>query len=152
MASKVSRHSRAERLIKRWSSAWRSSSLDMTPRIGTVWLGVVYPWKFQMKSEDEDGEEEEWLPGLEPIELPVTDVLDLHSFRPAEVPDLVREYLDAAYGKGLRELRIIHGKGIGVQRQTVRTLLSRDARVEAFGDAPLEAGSWGATWVRMRDE
>ncbi len=95
-------------------------------------------------------EDEEDFPGLEPVELPVTDVLDLHSFRPSEVPDLVREYLDAAYEKGLRELRIIHGKGTGVQRQTVRTLLSRDGRVEAFGDAPLEAGSWGATWVRMR--
>ncbi|HEY3568730.1 MAG TPA: Smr/MutS family protein [Thermoanaerobaculia bacterium] len=97
-------------------------------------------------------EDEEDFPGLEPVELPVTDVLDLHSFRPSEVPDLVREYLDAAYEKGLRELRIIHGKGTGVQRQTVRTLLSRDGRVEAFGDAPLEAGGWGATWVRMRDE
>jgi dsDNA-specific endonuclease/ATPase MutS2 len=103
-----------------------------------------------MRDEDEDGDED-FFPGLEPVELPVTDVLDLHSFRPAEVADVVREYLDAAYGKGYRELRIIHGKGIGVQRQTVRTLLSRDARVEAFGDAPLEAGSWGATWVRMRD-
>jgi dsDNA-specific endonuclease/ATPase MutS2 len=83
-------------------------------------------------------------------ELPITDVLDLHSFRPSEVPDLVRDYLDAAYDKGLRHLRIIHGKGIGVQRQTVRTLLERDPRVEAFGDAPLEAGSWGATWVRLQ--
>ena len=84
------------------------------------------------------------------LELPITDVLDLHSFRPSEVPDLVRDYLDAAYEKGLRDLRIIHGKGIGVQRKTVRTLLERDPRVEAFGDAPLEAGSWGATWVRLR--
>lgn len=84
------------------------------------------------------------------VELPITDVLDLHSFRPAEVPDLVRDYLDAAYEKGFRELRIIHGKGIGVQRKTVRTLLERDPRVEAFGDAPLESGSWGATWVRLR--
>jgi DNA-nicking Smr family endonuclease len=103
-----------------------------------------------MKSVDEDDEEE--IPELETVELPVTDVLDLHSFRPAEIPDLVREYLDAAHEKGFRQLRIIHGKGIGMQRQTVRTLLSRDARVEAFGDAPLEAGGWGATWVRMRDE
>ena len=100
-----------------------------------------------MREEDE----EEDFPGLEPVELPITDVLDLHSFRPAEVPDVVREYLDAAYEKGYRELRIIHGKGIGVQRQTVRTLLSRDPRVEDSGDAPLEAGSWGATWVRMKD-
>ncbi len=80
------------------------------------------------------------------VELPITDVLDLHSFRPSEVADVVRDYLDAAHEKGLRDLRIIHGKGIGVQRQTVRTLLGRDERVEAFGDAE----SWGATWVRMK--
>jgi DNA-nicking Smr family endonuclease len=86
----------------------------------------------------------------QPVELEITDVLDLHSFRPAEVPDVVRDYLDAACEKGFRELRIIHGKGVGVQRKTVRTLLERDPRVEAFGDAPLEAGSWGATWVRLR--
>jgi len=84
------------------------------------------------------------------VELPITDVLDLHSFRPAEVADVVREYLDAAWAKGLRELRIIHGRGIGVQRQTVRTLLGRDPRVVDFGDAPAEAGGWGATWVRLR--
>src|SRR3954471_620384 len=98
-----------------------------------------------MRDEDEE-DGEDVFPGLARVEPPVADVLDLHSFRPAEVPDVVREYLDAAYEKGYRELRIIHGKGIGVQRQTVRTLLSRDPRVEAFGDA----GSWGATWVRMR--
>jgi DNA-nicking Smr family endonuclease len=102
-----------------------------------------------MRDEEEDDEEGEG-PGLDPVELPITDVLDLHSFRPAEVPDVVREYLEAAWEKGFRELRIIHGKGIGVQRQTVRTLLGRDERVEAFGDAPLEAGGWGATWVRLR--
>ncbi len=97
--------------------------------------------------EDDDGETG-WEDGI--VELPLTDVLDLHSFRPAEVSDVVREWLDAAYDKGFRELRIIHGKGIGVQRQTVRTLLGRDPRVEAFGDMPLEAGSWGATWIRMK--
>ncbi len=82
--------------------------------------------------------------------LPITDVLDLHSFRPAEVPDLVRDYLEAAWEAGFRRLRIIHGKGRGVQRETVRTLLARDPRVVAFGDAPLEAGSWGATWVELQ--
>lgn len=95
-------------------------------------------------------DEEVWDDPAEPVELPITDVLDLHSFRPAEVADVVREYLDAAYEKGLRDLRIIHGKGTGVQRQTVRTLLGRDPRVETFGDAPAEAGGWGATWVKMR--
>ena len=106
-----------------------------------------------MRDDDEDGDEGESgggeLLGGEPIELPVDGVLDLHSFRPAEVA-VVREYLDAAWEKGIRDLRFIHGKGIGVQRQTVRVLLERDGRVEAFGDAPLEAGGWGATWVRLR--
>lgn len=83
------------------------------------------------------------------IELEITDVIDLHTFRPQEVADVVRDYLDAAYELGLRELRIIHGRGKGVQRRTVRTLLERDPRVVAFGDAPLGAGGWGATWVEM---
>jgi DNA-nicking Smr family endonuclease len=86
----------------------------------------------------------------EPIELPITDVIDLHSFRPAEVAGVVREYLDAAYAKGLRDLRIIHGRGIGVQRRMVRVVLDRDPRVACFGDAAAEAGGWGATWVRLR--
>jgi dsDNA-specific endonuclease/ATPase MutS2 len=93
----------------------------------------------------EDTDEEET--GREQaVEIAITDVLDLHSFRPSEVADVVRDYLDAAYERGFRDLRIIHGKGIGVQRQTVRTLLERDPRVEAFGDAE----TWGATWVRMK--
>jgi dsDNA-specific endonuclease/ATPase MutS2 len=98
---------------------------------------------------DDEDEEEGW-EEPESVELPITDVLDLHSFRPAEVPDVVRDYLDAAWEEGFEHLRIIHGKGIGVQRQTVRTLLERDPRVEAFGDAPGEAGGWGATWVRFK--
>ncbi len=88
----------------------------------------------------------------EPIEVPIGDVLDLHSFRPAEVPDLVRHYLDEAYVRGLRHLRIIHGRGTGAQRRTVRTILSRDPRVAAFGDAPMEAGGWGATWVGLKEQ
>ena len=86
---------------------------------------------------------------LEPIELEITDVLDLHTFPPSEVKDLVREYLDLAYDKGLRQLRIIHGKGIGAQRRMVRTILERDPRVVAYGDPPGEAGGWGATWVTL---
>ena len=86
----------------------------------------------------------------DPVELPITDVLDLHSFPPAEVPNLVRDYLDAAWEKGLRELRIIHGKGIGAQRRAVQTILGRDPRVASFGDAPGEAGGWGATCVTFK--
>ena len=88
----------------------------------------------------------------EPLELPITDVLDLHSFAAAEVPELVRDYLDAAWEAGFRTLRIIHGRGIGVQRRTVRTLLERDARVVSFGDAPGGAGGWGATCVELATE
>ncbi len=87
---------------------------------------------------------------LEPIELEITDVLDLHTFPPSDVKDLVREYLDLAYDKGLRKLRIIHGKGIGAQRRMVRKILERDPRVVAYGDPPGEAGGWGATWVTLR--
>lgn len=96
--------------------------------------------------DDEDGE------GFDPdlaVELPLGDVLDLHSFPPREVRDLVLTYLDEAAAAGLTHLRIVHGKGIGAQRQMVRTLLARDPRVAAFGDAPADAGGWGATWVRL---
>jgi len=92
---------------------------------------------------------EDFSEGL-PVKLPITDVLDLHTFRPSDVPDVVREWLDAVYEEGFRAVRIVHGKGIGVQRQMVRKLLMRDPRVEDFGDAPAEAGGWGATWVRLR--
>jgi DNA-nicking Smr family endonuclease len=87
--------------------------------------------------------------GDEPIELEVTDVLDLHSFQPQEVPSVIREFLDAAHEKGLRRLRIIHGRGRGVQRRTVRAILERDPRVVGFADAPLGAGGWGATWITL---
>ncbi len=86
---------------------------------------------------------------LEPIELEITDVLDLHTFPPSDVKDLVREYLDLAYEKGLRQLRIIHGKGTGTQRRMVRSILERDPRVVAYGDPPGHAGGWGATWVTL---
>jgi dsDNA-specific endonuclease/ATPase MutS2 len=87
----------------------------------------------------------------EPVELPITDVLDLHSFAPAEVPELVRDYLDAAWEAGYRSLRIIHGRGTGTQRRTVRTLLERDPRVVSFSDAPTGAGGWGATCVELEE-
>jgi len=85
-----------------------------------------------------------------PVELEVTDVLDLHSFPPAEVSALVRDYLDLAVERGFAQVRIVHGRGVGVQRNAVRRILERDPRVEAFGDAPAEAGGWGATWARLR--
>lgn len=86
----------------------------------------------------------------EPVELPIEDSIDLHSFQAGEIPDLVEEYLFQAVKKGYREVRIIHGRGIGVQRQIVRAVLARTPIVSSFNDAPPEAGGWGATLVMLR--
>jgi dsDNA-specific endonuclease/ATPase MutS2 len=83
-------------------------------------------------------------------ELPIEDTLDLHAFQPREIVALLEEYLDAARRKGLREVRIIHGKGIGVQREIVASVLRGHPAVESFGPAPADRGHWGATIVRVR--
>jgi DNA-nicking Smr family endonuclease len=86
----------------------------------------------------------------EPVRIPVTDVLDLHSIPPRDMQEVVEEYLIEAHRLGYRALRIIHGRGIGVQREMVRAVLTRTSFVESFGDAPGEAGGWGATLVTLR--
>ena len=85
----------------------------------------------------------------EPVRIPITSVLDLHSIAPRDVPGVVEEYLLEARAAGLTALRIIHGRGIGVQRETVRRILGRTNFVFSFGDAPAEAGGWGATLVTL---
>lgn len=85
----------------------------------------------------------------EPVRIPVTDVFDLHTVLPRDVAAIVDAYLDEAHEMGLKALRIIHGKGIGVQREAVRKVLARKPYVIAFRDAPAEAGSWGATIVDL---
>jgi len=86
----------------------------------------------------------------EPIEIPITDVFDLHSVPPRDVATIVEEYLLQARERGFHFVRIIHGRGIGVQRETVRAILSRTDFVAEFRDAPPEAGGWGATIVTFR--
>ena len=88
--------------------------------------------------------------GDEPISIPITDVFDLHSVPPRDVKPVVEEYLDQARQRGFRFVRIIHGRGIGAQRETVRAILARTAFVADFKDAPPEAGGWGATVVTLR--
>jgi dsDNA-specific endonuclease/ATPase MutS2 len=95
--------------------------------------------------DDEPGTHEQ-----EPVEIPLSDVLDLHGFPPRDVAEIVRTYLDDAWQAGFRALRIVHGRGVGVQRETVRAILARDPRVVAFRDAPGEHGGWGATVVELR--
>ena len=85
----------------------------------------------------------------DPVRIPITDVFDLHSVAPRDVEAVVEEYLTEANRLGLKALRIIHGRGIGVQREIVRKVLERTAFVASFGDAPAEAGGWGATIVTL---
>jgi dsDNA-specific endonuclease/ATPase MutS2 len=88
---------------------------------------------------------------VEPIRIPVTDIFDLHTVHPRDVKPAVEAYLEEAHSLGFRALRIIHGRGIGVQREIVRSVLSRTPFVAGFQDAPAEAGGWGATIVTLRD-
>jgi dsDNA-specific endonuclease/ATPase MutS2 len=89
--------------------------------------------------------------GDEPVDIEITDSLDLHSFQPRDVRAVVEAYLDEAHEKGFRLVRIIHGKGVGVQREIVRNVLSETAFVKKFKNAPEFSGSWGATIVELED-
>ena len=86
----------------------------------------------------------------DPIRIPITDVFDLHTIPPRDVKEAVEAYLEEAHKLGLSALRIIHGRGIGVQREMVRAVLTRTPFVASFSDAPAEAGGWGATIVTLR--
>jgi dsDNA-specific endonuclease/ATPase MutS2 len=97
-----------------------------------------------------EADESEAFDEHEPVTIHITDILDLHSFSPRDVKDAVEEYLEEAHRLGLTALRIIHGRGIGVQREMVRTILARTPFVDSFSDAPAEAGGWGATVVSLK--
>lgn len=86
----------------------------------------------------------------EPVEVPIEDALDLHTFAPRDIPAVVEAYLEAAARRGLREVRLIHGKGKGVQRKRVQEVLAANPWVEDFQDAPPGRGAWGATLVWLR--
>jgi dsDNA-specific endonuclease/ATPase MutS2 len=100
-----------------------------------------------VSTEDEDTDEGPFDadPGADPVTLPIESVLDLHSFQPKEVASVVEEYLAEARRAGFREIRIIHGRGVGVQREIVRKILGRTPFVLSFQDAPAGWGGWGAT-------
>jgi DNA-nicking Smr family endonuclease len=97
-----------------------------------------------MNQSGEDG------PEGAPVRLPIEDHIDLHAFRPSEITEVVDAYLEAAQEAGFREVRLIHGRGKGVQRARVQRQLANDGRVERFADAPPTRGGWGATLVWLR--
>jgi DNA-nicking Smr family endonuclease len=98
-----------------------------------------------MQSDEDDS-----TPFPEPVVIEITDVFDLHTIPPREVKAVVEEYLRIAHEKGFRVVRIIHGKGIGVQRDMVRKILAQTSFVESWADASPDAGGLGATIIYFR--
>ena len=102
---------------------------------------------------DDSGEDEEFEEPADPegpVEIPVEDSIDLHPFPPRDVPDVVDAYLEVAVEKGFAEVRLIHGRGIGVQRDRVQKLLARHPLVSGFHDASADRGGWGATIAYLK--
>jgi len=87
---------------------------------------------------------------MQPVKIDIEDVLDLHTFKPKDVPDLLEDYIIECIKAGIFSLRIIHGKGKGIQKKRVQQLLKNNPKVKSFQDAPPEAGGWGATLVELK--
>lgn len=87
---------------------------------------------------------------MDTVKLPIEDVLDLHTFRPEDLPNLLQDYLSECIRTGIFSVRIIHGKGKGIQKMRVQALLKENPIVASFKDAPPEAGGWGATLVELK--
>ena len=87
---------------------------------------------------------------MDPVELPIEDVLDLHTFHPKDVPDLLYDYFSACVEAGIFSVRIIHGKGKGILKKRVQGLLKKNPMVEYFINATPEVGGWGATLVELK--
>lgn len=98
-----------------------------------------------MPTERDRGESEEI-----PVPVPIEDSLDLHAFAPQDIPPVVNDYLEECARIGIREVRLIHGRGTGTQRAIVRSLLAHHPLALEFTDAPPDRGGWGATIVRLR--
>ena len=88
----------------------------------------------------------------DPIKLPIEDWIDLHTFSPKDIPDLLESYLEECYEAGLKEVRIIHGKGIGVQREIVHKILRKSPLIDSFSQAPPEAGGGGASIATFKEK
>lgn len=98
---------------------------------------------------EEESEDEAAAALPEELVLPIDGVLDLHTFLPRQLKELIPDYIEECLAAGIFELRIIHGKGTGQLRRSVHAILSRDSRVASFHLADESAGSWGATLVTL---
>ena len=87
---------------------------------------------------------------VDPIKIPISDTLDLHTFLPKDLPDLLVDYFAECRKAGIFSVRIIHGKGHGILKKRVQGLLKKNSLVDTFTDAPPEAGGWGATLVELK--
>ena len=87
---------------------------------------------------------------MDPIRIPIEDVLDLHTFRPQDIAGLLEVYFEECIKAGILSVRVIHGKGKGIQKKQVQRILQKNPQVKSFKDAPPEAGGWGATLVELR--
>jgi DNA-nicking Smr family endonuclease len=101
------------------------------------------------KDRTEEPSESSDSPFGEAVAVPIEDFIDLHAFQPKDIPSVVEEYLAECIKADLREVRIIHGKGAGVQKKIVRSILEKHPAVLSFRDAAPEAGGWGATFVLL---
>lgn len=89
---------------------------------------------------------------FELVEIPINGIIDLHTFDPRQLNNLLNDYFDACIEKSILDIRIIHGKGKGVLQKRVWSILKKHPLVESFEYAPLEAGSWGATIARLKKQ
>ncbi len=87
---------------------------------------------------------------MKPVIVPIEDILDLHTFRPQDIPNLLTDYFSACIIAEIYSVRIIHGKGSGILKKRVRSLLKKNPLVTSFSNAPVEAGGWGATLVELK--
>jgi dsDNA-specific endonuclease/ATPase MutS2 len=115
----------------------------------SIWSTLRALFRASQPDEGDDDSVDPFDPFPDPAAIPVTDELDLHGLPPKLVPEVLEAYLEEARRLGFRDVRIVHGKGVGVQRERVRAILGRTPFVEAFGDAPHERGGWGATIARL---
>jgi len=133
------------------SRAWWGLAVFGVALLIIAGTGVLAGRSGQSPEAEREADSEPFTEPDQPVTLPVEDRIDLHPFGPRDIPDVVADYLAAAHERGFREVRLIHGRGIGVQRERVRGVLARHPLVEEYHDAPADRGGWGATVAYLKE-